>query len=147
MVWREQRFSAQMRSRVSRGVVTGLLVTLAFNAVGPQVDAEPAAAPNSQTAQTCTVPSHFGRMFSSLAGANWSLADVDLLATRIMAEDEATPTPEGQVDDEENAAIDSGFTYVGQFIDHDLTLDDRPNDLTSVIDPTTLLNKRTPAFD
>jgi hypothetical protein len=64
-----------------------------------------------------------------------------------MAEEELEPTAEGEIDDEENLAIDSGYTYVGQFIDHDLTLDPRPNDLTTPIDPNTLTNSRTPAFD
>ena len=64
-----------------------------------------------------------------------------------MADQEADVTPEGQVDDEENGDIDAGYTYAGQMIDHDLTLDNRPNDLTTPVDPRTLPNARTPAFD
>jgi Animal haem peroxidase len=44
------------------------------------------------------------------------------------------------------AGTPSGFTYFGQFIDHDLTLDGQPLP-TAPIDPTTLLNGRTAAFD
>src|SRR5262249_41205207 len=94
-----------------------------------------------------SVPTRFGRLFSGLPAASWPTADVHSLASRLMAEEETEPTPEGQVDDEENLAIDSGYTYVGQFIDHDLTLDPRPNDLTTPVDPATLQNSRTPAFD
>ena len=31
--------------------------------------------------------------------------------------------PEGEEDDDENTAIPAGYTYLGQFIDHDLTFD------------------------
>jgi hypothetical protein len=46
----------------------------------------------------------------------------------------------------DNTEMPAGFTYLGQFIDHDLTFDpiskfDRPGD------PTTLVNFRTPRFD
>jgi hypothetical protein len=46
----------------------------------------------------------------------------------------------------DNTDVPAGFTYLGQFIDHDLTFDpisklDRPGD------PTTLVNFRTPRFD
>lgn len=97
---------------------------------------------------TCTTPQQtFGRMFSNLPQATWSTSDLNLLANKIMAEQETNPTPEGQVDDEENKDIDAGYTYAGQFIDHDLTFDDRPNDLTTPINPKTLTNFRTPKFD
>jgi hypothetical protein len=110
--------------------------------------AQPAAsAPLGNHAACASVPAQFGRMFSQLRAATWPAAAVDLLSTRLIAEEETEPTPEGQVDDEENNAIDSGFTYVGQFIDHDLTLDPRPNDLTTPINPFSLPNARTPAFD
>jgi hypothetical protein len=46
----------------------------------------------------------------------------------------------------DNTEVPAGFTYLGQFIDHDITFDpisklDRPGD------PTTLVNFRTPRFD
>jgi hypothetical protein len=44
------------------------------------------------------------------------------------------------------ASTPSGFTYFGQFIDHDLTLDTEPLP-TEPIDPAKLLNFRTAAFD
>ena|SRR2546422_6134806 len=47
----------------------------------------------------CTrVQSNFGRMFSSLPAARWAAADVDLLAGKVMAMQEAEETPEGQAD-------------------------------------------------
>ena len=95
----------------------------------------------------CKVPATFGRMFTRLPAARWPDAELNALSDEVMADQEADPTPEGQVDDEENADIDAGYTYVGQLIDHDLTLDNRPNDLTTPVDPRTLPNARTPAFD
>jgi hypothetical protein len=45
-----------------------------------------------------------------------------------------------------NAAVPSGFTYFGQFIDHDLILDTALPP-TAPVDPTTLKNSRTFRFD
>jgi hypothetical protein len=64
-----------------------------------------------------------------------------------MAAPEINPTPEGEVDAEENYALPAGYTYFGQFVDHDLTNDDRPNDLTTPIPVSSLVNGRTPQLD
>ncbi|MCX6044422.1 MAG: heme peroxidase family protein [Chloroflexi bacterium] len=107
-----------------------------------------AVASNTAQQRDCLAPEQtYGRMFASLPSATWNIDDLQLLALKSMAEEELDPTPEGEVDDEENTDIDAGYTYVGQFIDHDLTLDDRPNDLTTPIDPQTVKNFRTPQFD
>ena len=34
-----------------------------------------------------------------------------------------SPTPETEVDPEENSGIEAAYTYLGQFIDHDVTFD------------------------
>jgi Animal haem peroxidase len=89
----------------------------------------------------------FGRMFRGLpvfAHAESHLMD---LGNAMISEAEAEVTPEGEVDPEETTKpIPAGFTYLGQFIDHDLTFDpvsmlDRQND------PDALTNFRTPRFD
>ena len=130
--------------RYTRPSLTILLVSIALLSW-----VQPAAASTADSTQLAcaSVPARFGRMFSQLPAASWPTADVDLLAIKVMAEEETEPTPEGQADDEENNAIDAGVTYVGQFIDHDLTLDPRPDDLTTPVDPFSLPNGRTPAFD
>lgn len=46
----------------------------------------------------------------------------------------------------DNPGATSGFTYFGQFLDHDLTLDTSPSPITPV-DPTQNENSRTFAFD
>jgi hypothetical protein len=45
-----------------------------------------------------------------------------------------------------NEAIPAGYTYLGQFIDHDLTFDTTPQ-LQRDTDPRTLVNSRTPRLD
>jgi hypothetical protein len=69
------------------------------------------------------------------------------LAAKMISKPEEQATPEGKVDPEETTKpIPAGYTYFGQFIDHDLTFDpvsmlDRQND------PNALMNFRTPRFD
>src|SRR5262249_34357192 len=68
------------------------------------------------------------------------------LAARITAEPEEEETPETEPDAEENPAIASGYTYFGQFIDHDLTFDPASS-LQRENDPDALINFRTPRFE
>ncbi len=96
------------------------------------------ARPTTVSDVACKVPTTFGRMFARLPAAHWPDAELSTLADEVMADQEADVTPEGEVDDEENGDIDAGYTYAGQLIDHDLTSDNRPNDLTTPVDPRTL---------
>jgi hypothetical protein len=85
-------------------------------------------------------------MFRSLAPARFSTEALTALGMAMTAKEEPTPTPETEVDSEENQGISAGYTYLGQFIDHDLTFDP----LSSLIkqnDPQALTDFRTPAFD
>ena len=88
----------------------------------------------------------FGRMFRSLRPAHFEEADLQALGRAMIAEREAQPTPEGEVDDEENLGIDAGYTYLGQFIDHDLTFDPASS-LVRADDPDALTDFRTPRLD
>ena len=86
-------------------------------------------------------PGLFGQMFPSLAKKPLVVSDADL---KKLADAMLDPTPNDPARD--NLNIPSGFTYLGQFIDHDMTLD------TSGIgeridDPLTIENFRTPALD
>jgi len=85
-------------------------------------------------------------MFERLPAASFEEPDLARLGGLMTAELEAVPTPETEHDDEENTGIRAGYTYLGQFIDHDLTFDpvsslDRQND------PKALEDFRTPRFD
>ncbi|MEA2572258.1 MAG: hypothetical protein QOI24_4259 [Acidobacteriota bacterium] len=85
----------------------------------------------------------FGRMFRTLPAANHTDAELKALAVAMVAEKEAcNPDP----DAEENSGITAGYTYFGQFIDHDLTFDPASS-LEKTNDPDGLTDFRTPRFD
>src|SRR5436305_4631615 len=87
----------------------------------------------------------FGRMFRTLPPAKF---DEDILTklAAAMTADADPPTPEEKDDDEENSGISAGYTYLGQFIDHDLTFDPASS-LQRQNDPDGLVDYRTPRFD
>src|SRR5436853_1234508 len=64
----------------------------------------------------------FGRMFRTLPPADHSEKILIALAEKMIAEDEGKP-PDDEPDAEENSGIASGYTYFGQFLDHDITFD------------------------
>lgn len=88
----------------------------------------------------------FGRMFRTLPSAKFPVDELDALATAIVAEAEEDVTPETEVDAEESSVISAGFTYLGQFLDHDITFDPTSS-LQRQNDPDSLTNFRTPRFD
>lgn len=98
------------------------------------------------SAATCRTGTGFGRLFPDLPAARWELNDLAALADAVDQPTQPEP-PENQGLAFEMAGTTSGYTYVGQFIDHDITLDQRPNDLLSSVDPATLTNGRTPQLD
>jgi len=88
----------------------------------------------------------FGRMFRRLHAAVFSERALHVLATQMIAAAEDAPTPETEIDDEENQGITAGYTYLGQFIDHDLTFDPASS-LMKQNDPDALVDFRSPQFD
>src|SRR4030095_3613296 len=56
------------------------------------------------------------------------------------------PMQEGSSASQDNPAIPSGYTYLGQFLTHDITFD-ATSSLERRNDPTAILNFRTPAFE
>ncbi len=88
----------------------------------------------------------FGRMFRTLPAAEFDEDGLKELAKKMTADHEDRPTPETQDDDEENQGISAGYTYLGQFIDHDLTFDPASS-LDKQNDPEALEDFRTPRFD
>lgn len=88
----------------------------------------------------------FGRMFRTLPPAKFQVEDLQALAKEMVADAEATPTPETKDDNEENSGIAAGYTYLGQFIDHDITFDPASS-LQKQNDPDALVDFRTPQFD
>ena len=106
----------------------------------------------------------FGRMFRSLPAAEFETADLTELASLMSASPETEPIPApvpggpterptaaGETNDriqdgEENTGIPAGYTYLGQFIDHDITFDPASS-LQKRNDPDALIDFRTPALD
>jgi len=99
----------------------------------------------------------FGRMFRNLPPAVWSEDALRALGNAMVAAPEATDTiPKLPIapketdailqDDEENSGIPSGYTYFGQFIDHDITFDPASS-LQQQNDPDGLVDFRTPKLD
>ncbi len=98
----------------------------------------------------------FGRMFRHLPG--YSPADDSLgkLGEAMIQEleDGKLDKPLGEDDDDENTAtrddgslrLPAGYTYFGQFVDHDITFDPASS-LTRQNDPDGLTDFRTPRFD
>lgn len=88
-------------------------------------------------------PGKFGIMFPNLLPLH---ADDDALfelakAMREAGDLEQDPDPKG-----DNPNIPAGYTYLGQFIDHDITLDTTPLDQQKA-DPKATTNFRTPSLD
>ncbi len=100
----------------------------------------------------------FGRMFRALPPAVFEMRDLEALAAAgaLTAEPETSDDgrPAAAVEDadtkihdaEENSGIDAGYTYLGQFVDHDITFDPASS-LQKVNDPDGLVDYRTPRLD
>lgn len=74
-----------------------------------------------------------------------SRAALIALAETMIADDAGTPIDKAEPEDE-NVAIPSGYTYLGQFIDHDISFD--PAAISErVQDPRASIDFRTPRFD
>lgn len=84
-------------------------------------------------------PGKFGRMFPSLAPLE---ADITALRNLGVAMEDSNP-PAPNLD---NTTIPAGFTYLGQFVDHDMTFDTTTLTEES-IDPLATRNFRTPRLD
>ncbi len=95
---------------------------------------------------SCALSAGFGRMFPNLAPASFAYDDLNSLAEASIEVSHFQPDPGSGMNDEMKK-FPAGYTYTGQFIDHDIVLDPRPNDLLTPVDPATLTNARTPALD
>jgi Animal haem peroxidase len=98
------------------------------------------------TPASSTETGRFGRMFRHLPAAQHTKQQLKALAATMFGEAATADHKLGVDDDEENRLIPAGYTYLGQFIDHDLTFDpvsslDRQND------PNALTDFRTPRLD
>jgi Animal haem peroxidase len=100
----------------------------------------------------------FGRIFRSLPAGDWPREALLKLGQAMTSDPEhddkapnvptaASEDPKKRIhDDEENAGIPAGYTYFGQFIDHDITFDPASS-LMARNDPDALVDYRTPRLD
>jgi len=93
----------------------------------------------------------YTRRLDGLPALEAELDDLRLLADAMTPAEVTTLTPRGQ-DPQENRAIPAGYTYFAQFVDHDITsmntvADDLVTDLSTPLDPASLVNERTTALD
>ena len=137
--------STKRRAAKLTGVAA--LAGLIVSATGLTGGFQPAAAaPNGGD---CGPNNHFGRLVADAPAASFNDADLTNVA-KFITETSHVENVNGQVnlsDSQDESDIDAGYTYVGQFIDHDITLDPRPTNLTGDVDPWTLVNNRTPSLD
>lgn len=109
--------------------------------------------------QTTIFEGRFGKMFPDLAGSIFESKDLTELGVAMTADPERVSedpnrpefflpaaTPETEADGEENSGISAGYTYFGQFMDHDITFDP-VSVLQGRNDPNALIDFRTPALD
>jgi hypothetical protein len=96
------------------------------------------AVPRGQSPGGAPLPltGRFGKLFPDRPECRASDAAIDALVEQMRRPD-ATPA---------NSRIPAGFTYLGQFVDHDITFDPTSK-LDRSIDPHALVNFRTPRLD
>ena len=100
------------------------------------------------TAKSALFQGRFGRMFRGLPAAKYGKTDADsrnnliTLGTKMTADFD----PPKDSTDPEESGIPALYTYLGQFIDHDITFDPMSS-LIKHTDPDALTDFRTPAFD
>ena len=87
----------------------------------------------------------FGTMFDAPPAAKLPNEGLKALAEAMIKQDDGKPITAPELVDE-NPAIVAGYTYFGQFIDHDITFDPTPLNASS-IDPSALVDFRSPALD
>ncbi len=112
---------------------------------------------DSSSPRSALFEGRFGRMFHGLPPAVWSESALRDLAGEMISPpetvegkpDQPSAAPETALtlqDSEENAGITAGYTYLGQFIDHDITFDPASS-LQKQNDPDALIDYRTPRLD
>jgi hypothetical protein len=91
----------------------------------------------------------FTRLFPDLPGAWFDHDDLKLLAHEMTAPAERESTRKKGPDPEENPGIPAAYTYLGQFVDHDITFDptSRLREALTKAQLEALVDFRTPRFD
>lgn len=101
---------------------------------------------NAEIARTTTFtgPGKFGRLIDGLAAFQPSDEALTELATSM--EDVSFDAQMGDDPAGDNPAIPAGFTYLAQFVDHDITFD-KTNGFPTITDPALIVQARTPSLE
>jgi hypothetical protein len=144
--WHDRRFGR-------RGFLAGAAALSAGAVVGQPMDAAQAATAGDGlhgvelrgmylTSKDRLAEGRFGTMFKKLPAFAPRDDLLDSLA-RTMVEDQTIPDADNL---NTSPVLFAGFTFIGQFIDHDITFDNTPLDL-QLADPDARVNFRTPRYD
>ena len=128
----------------------------------PSVDPQPEPMPHgipprglASTPTSSTTQGRFGRMFRHVPVFRHDPGHLIALGGAMVQglEDGKLDKPLGVQDEDENVGLldgtlrlPAGYTYLGQFVDHDITFDPTSS-LTQQNDPDALVDFRTPRFD
>ena len=95
------------------------------------------------------IAGRYTKLFPDLRPAEFAQADLEALAEAMTPRSRATAVPETEMAPEEDRVIPAAYTYLGQFIDHDITFDPTSS-LREFLDLRqihALKDYRTPRFD
>jgi hypothetical protein len=132
---------------ISVGAITAALVAVVFfvSGAGQALSGSQSCAGGSVDGTAPTTPMCFGTMFPNLPPFHYSdQAAADLAATMENTTPDAAGTNRGTSDD--SATLPAEYTYLGQFIDHNLDFDRTPQP-TAAVDPSSLTNFESFRFD
>ena len=114
---------------------------------GPKVHGARAPRGLQSVSGSESVTGRFGRMFRNLPVFDQDEAELKALAGKMLQEvEEPVDKDLGEEDEDENVEVPAGYTYLGQFIDHDITFDP-VSSLQRQNDPDAIIDFRTPRFD
>jgi hypothetical protein len=137
--------TATIRSMVATATLFVAMLSLLSSSQAVAASRSPSCARRSVDGAAPKVPMCFGKMFPRLPPFHFSdQAAADLAATMKNSHPDPPGTDRGTADD--SAKLPSEYTYLGQFIDHNLDFDETAQP-TAGVNPSSLANFESFRFD